>query len=85
VKYITTELPDGKQQIFVFDDDIMHSDFFEAIKGMAKTTPRAWEYNHIDSKVVGAGFVHKGVCQGRSESLGIASRGLADTALLGMV
>lgn len=87
MKYIVTKLPDGKEQIFVFDTDIIHAQFFENIKALKTINydSGTWERKHLLSKVVGAGFVHKGICQGKSESLGIASRGQVDIALLGMV
>lgn len=86
MKYIATKLPSGQEQMFVFDTDIMHVNFFETIK-LIKTYDEtgAWQRKHAMAVCVGAGFVHKGVCKGRSESLGISSRGQVDTALLRML
>lgn len=81
MKYIVVEL-DGKEQIFTFPKSVDHDRMLEAVGAIRMGSDTNWRRQYRGAGLVSAGFVDGGVCHGRSETLGMASRGVADTALL---
>jgi hypothetical protein len=81
VKYIVFEL-NAKEMIFVFPRDVDHDRMAEACGAIRWGGEHNWRRSLRDGEAIAAGFVDNGVCHGRSETLGIASRGDADTKLL---
>jgi len=79
IKFITTQDENGKEDIFLFPNNIDHDAMAEALEGIRNQTHGNWE--RIYRKPVAAGFVENGKCIGRSETLGLKSR-LKDTELL---
>lgn len=81
-KYIVMGLG-GAESIFVFPSHVDHDHMAEAIGFIRFGRGRDWERKYrMDGEPVSAGFVTDGVCHGHSETLGLKSRGDADTALL---
>lgn len=71
MKYIVLKTG-GAEMMIVFPEVLVHKEVAGAMSGLVK-----------DAEVVGAGFVNpEGDCFGRSDSLGIKSRGKTDTELL---
>lgn len=81
-KYVVGRLPDNSEQMLVFPSSLIHADIAYAMRGRYVV-------------IVGAGFIHdthdrrenwnsddETFCHGESVSLGIRSRGDADTELL---
>lgn len=83
MKYIVA-LHEGKEKIFVFPRAIDHDRFYEGLAAIRFGHGRDWRRHVLGcpSDLVSAGFIDGGECHGRSETLGIESRGAADTALL---
>ena len=81
MKYIVAVL-DGKEVIFLFPRDVDHDRMKEAMERIRFGDHRDWSRKLHDGDVLSAGFVDGNVCHGRSETLGLNSRGAADTALL---
>lgn len=82
MKYIVIQLGE-KESIFVFPRDVDHDRMFEACEAIRFGNERNWVREiRMNGEAISAGFVDGGVCHGRSETLGLASRGEADTALL---
>jgi hypothetical protein len=82
MKYIVLAL-DDKEEIFVFPRTVDHDRMFEACEAIRFGSERNWNRKYRDGECVAAGFIDDGVCHGRSETLGIESRGSKDTSLLG--
>lgn len=83
LKYVVTEDEDGVEEIFVFPKRYNHDDFASDINGLRVRDPnnhREWERKY--KKPVSGGFVDGMKCYGRSETLGLDSRGERDTLLL---
>ena len=70
-----------KETIFIFDKMYNHNDFYDMICRIKVGTRFYWR--RVDFTVVGAGFTDGHVCYGESITLGVKSRGDADTFLLG--
>jgi hypothetical protein len=82
MKYIVMSLG-GEEQIFVFPRMVDHDRMFEACERI-RFGHRDWNRLYKQQgECVAAGFIDNGECHGRSETLGIESRGSKDTALLG--
>ncbi len=82
MKYIVMALAD-KEEIFVFPRTVDHDRMLEACERIRFGGERDWSRKYLrDGECVAAGFVDDGKCHGRSETLGIKSRGAADTKLL---
>lgn len=82
MKYIVIQLGE-KESIFVFPRDVDHDRMFEACEAIRFGSDRNWVREiRKNGEAIAAGFVDGGVCHGRSETLGLASRGDVDTALL---
>lgn len=85
MKYIVTVL-NGLEVIFVFPRIVNHDRFAEGMESIRFGDHHIWErpmHRAVENgKIVAAGFIDNGECHGYSESLGIGSRGAADTALL---
>lgn len=81
MKYIVVKL-DGEEQIFVFPKSVDHDRMMEAIGAIRMGSQRNWNRVYRDADTISAGFVVNGCCQGHSETLGLKSRGEADTMLL---
>lgn len=83
MKYIVV-LIDGKESIFTFPKCIDHDRFHESLAAIRFGGAHDWRRHVLGcpSDLVSAGFVANGKCYGRSETLGKASRGEQDTALL---
>jgi hypothetical protein len=83
MKYIVIKTSTGQELLFAFDTDIMHSEMAEVVRHIKKHDLRGgWDKPYFDAVAISAGFIFKGICQGNSESLGLQSRGMADTNLL---
>lgn len=78
-KYIVVEL-NGVEQIFPFPETVIHDRMMDSIGAIKVGTP--WRREYRAAVVISAGFISDGVCHGRSETLGVSSRGDVDTALL---
>ena len=82
MKYIVVAL-EGKESIFTFPRNVDHDRMYEAIETIRFRSPHNWERKfRMEGEAISAGFVDNGVCHGRSETLGLDSRGDKDTALL---
>lgn len=81
MKYLVTVL-EGQEVIFVFPRSVDHDRMKEALEAIRFGTSRDWRRKLRESEVISAGFVSYGKCHGESETLGLKSRGVADTALL---
>lgn len=80
MKYICTESEEGVEEIFVFPKTVDHDVMAEGVEGMKNRTRDPWK--RIYRMVKSAGFIDaRGTCFGKSETLGIKSRGEIDTAL----
>jgi hypothetical protein len=71
-KFITFIGGIEEKQIVIFPSSIQHSDFANAVKALS--------YEKL--RTISGGFVVNGECVGKSISLGMKSRGKADTILL---
>lgn len=81
MKYITTKLPDGTEEIFIFPKSVHHTDMAEAVCFLKDHPNDRAGWRRIHRKPISAGFVEGGKCVGNSESLMLASRA-EDTNLL---
>jgi len=81
MKYIVMSLA-GKEEIFVFPRSVDHDRMAEACQMIRFGRDRNWKRAYRDGECIAAGFVRSGVCDGRSETLNLDSRGDTDTALL---
>lgn len=81
MKYIVIAL-DGREDIFVFSSLIDHDRMAEACMAIRFGSGINWNRKYRGGEVVAAGFVNGGCCFGRSETLGLESRGEVDTKLL---
>lgn len=80
-KYVVI-LSGQTEMLFTFPNDIAHNHMFDAVTMVKEGLPLNWTRPHRLAKIVSAGFINNaGECGGKSESLGIESRGTADTAL----
>lgn len=80
-KYIVVDRS-GTEEIITFPTLIRHDRMFAQVAAVKTGGDQNWTRDYRDAKVIAAGFVDNGDCQGRSESLKIESRGAIDTALL---
>lgn len=80
MKFITTQSPDGTEDIFLFPRDIHHDAMAEVLARIKNQTHGQWR--RVSRTPVAAGFVTNGVCYGRSETLKLAARN-KDTQILG--
>jgi hypothetical protein len=81
VKYIVIVL-EGKELIFTFPRSVDHDRMAESIAAIRFGSDRNWSRKLREGEVIAAGFIDSGFCHGHSETLGIQSRGEADTALM---
>jgi hypothetical protein len=83
MKYIVVKMQDGSEGIFTFPREIDHDHYHESLAAI-RFGGRDWKRHVLGrpSDLVSAGFIDNGSCYGRSETLGVASRGVTDTALL---
>lgn len=81
MKYIVMSLNDV-EEIFVFPRSVDHDRMVEACEAIRFGDQRNWSHKYHDGEAVSAGFIDDGVCHGRSETLGLSSRGKTDTQLL---
>lgn len=80
MKYIVMALAD-QEEIFVFPRTIDHDRMKEACETIRFGDERNWNRKYRQGECVSAGFIDNGVCHGRSETLGLSSRGVVDTKL----
>lgn len=81
--------PDAKiEEIFIFSPEINHDEMLEALRGIRLPigfSGKMWERKYSPSQgsyCISAGFITgKGICSGRSESIGVKSRPIEDTML----
>ena len=79
MKYLVYQ--DGDQEYLVaFPRSIRHDRMAEAMAALRFGSERDW--HRRQGQVLAAGFITTGKCHGESETLGIKSRGEADTELL---
>ena len=84
MKYIVIE-HEGKELAFIFMNAITHKDMLENVRTMrvSKGHRGDWERCYRQAPCISAGFIQaNGTCYGASESIGVSSRGDADTALV---
>jgi hypothetical protein len=79
MKYIVTKDESGKEEIFLFPNNVHHDAMAEVLNHIKNQTWGDWE--RVRRKPIAAGFIEKGECVGRSESLRLESRPIIDTAL----
>lgn len=81
MKYIVTKMDDGTEELFMFPKSIDHDKFADAVDRIRRRTGfMGWER---DSRTpIAAGFTDGVKCVGRSETLGLDSRGPIDEALI---
>ncbi len=73
MKFITTEDETGKQEIFLFPDDVNHDAMAEMLERIKNQTYGNW--HRVRRTPIAAGFVDSNLnCYGISESLGLKSR-----------
>lgn len=80
MKYVVFKI-DGEEAIFLFPRTLRHDRFAEAVTAF-KVGDQHWRRPLRGEVPVAAGFVTQGQCHGKSETLGIGSRGAVDTGLL---
>lgn len=81
MKFITTKDENGKEEIFLFPRSIDHDAMAEMLERIKNHTHGNWR--RVFRQPISAGFVDsKGVCGGKSETLGLAARPDEDTRLL---
>jgi hypothetical protein len=87
MKYLVANL-EGHEAMFVFPRAVDHDRMAEALTMIRFGYNHNWERKLLprdgkaDGNIISAGFVDNGKCHGRSETLGLFSRGDADTELL---
>jgi hypothetical protein len=82
VKYIVVQLGE-KESIFTFPRSIDHDRMYESLEIIRFGSEHNWTREILkNGEAIAAGFIDNGRCYGRSETLGLGSRGEADTALL---
>ncbi|MFL9904664.1 hypothetical protein PQR71_42165 [Paraburkholderia fungorum] len=82
MKYIVVQLGE-KESIFTFPRSINHDMMYECLENLRFGNERNWVREiRKNGEAIAAGFIDNGRCYGRSETLGLESRGEADTALL---
>ena len=80
MKYICTKNEKNEEEIFIFPSTIDHDAMAEVLSLIKDQTHGNW--NRVHRKPVSAGFITvNGTCHGRSETLGLASRGDTDAKL----
>ena len=79
-KYVVLKVEDEPEKIFIFDRSIDHDRFAE-VQSYIKVGGHVWSREF--RAVISAGFTDGQSCYGTSESLGVSSRPVEDTALLG--
>ena len=75
----------GEECIFVFPRNVSHDYMFEACERIRFDSPGFhgnWKRKYKQGEIVSAGFITAGKCHGESETLGLKSRPVEDTALL---
>lgn len=81
MKYITTKDEKGKEEIFLFNDDIHHDCMGEILGFIKNQTHGSWM--RVPREPISAGFVDGNMnCHGHSETLKLKSRPTEDTGLL---
>lgn len=80
-KYIVMQL-EGEETIFTFPKSVDHDRMHEALEAIRFGSDRNWGRKYREGEAVSAGFVDGGECHGKSETLGLKSRGAVDTKLL---
>ncbi|WP_338924645.1 hypothetical protein V0M98_34060 (plasmid) [Pseudomonas silesiensis] len=83
MKYVVTQDEDGKEEIFIFPKRFNHDDFADVVnylKTFQNGNPDNWERQY--KKPIAAGFTDGKHCTGRSETLGLDSRGRLDELLI---
>ena len=73
-KYLTKEIP------IIFPDELVHEDVANSLHHVLLE-----HYGQKENSVISAGFISVGLilsCHGRSETLGIESRGIVDETLI---
>jgi hypothetical protein len=74
MKYIVTKRPDGTEEIFIFPEDVHHTDMAEAVSFLKDHPNDSAGWRRLARKPISAGFVECGKCVGESESLSLHSR-----------
>ena len=83
MKYIVTVREGNIEEMFVFPETINHDCMAEMISRIKNQSHGDWE--RICRTPIAAGFITTdGECYGRSETLGLDSRGYSDTVLFNM-
>lgn len=81
-KYIVMKDEHGHELLFTFPETIAHNWMAHAVTDIREGVPANWTKPYRRAECIAAGFITAdGVCWGKSESLGIASRTEADTLL----
>lgn len=83
MKYIVTKNEEGVEEIFIFPKRYHHSDMADmvsSLKSFKNNNPDNWERHYKEP--IAAGFTDGKVCEGRSETLDLASRGMLDALLI---
>jgi hypothetical protein len=82
MKYIAARL-DNQEFIVIFPTFMNHDYFWDAVKTTRfDIGVRDWERKLYKAELIGAGFIRDGKCYGRSETLGVDSRGDLDSSLI---
>ena len=87
MKYIV--IRKGKEELmFTFPNEVWHSMFYDIIQAVKNNPGSSWERRYRGWECVAAGFIQVdpaamcGVfCYGKSESIGVTSRGITDASL----
>lgn len=80
MKYIVTRDGSGKEEIFIFPVAVHHDVMYNAVCRLKNQSHGNWE--RVDRELVSAGSCDGVSCYGRSETLGVESRGYADAVLI---
>lgn len=83
MKYLVAVL-NSKEMMFVFPRDVDHDRMAEALEAIRFGDDHNWRRElQTEGSIIAAGFIDpEGMCHGRSETLGLESRGAVDTELL---
>lgn len=81
MKYVVTRDENGNEELFMFPKSINHDRFAEVLGRIRMPNgPLGWE--RIEREPIAAGFTDGKTCHGRSETLGLDSRGRLDEILI---
>ena len=79
-KYVVVTSDEFGEQLFTFPKSVNHDSFAEVLNHIRHDDGHDWK--RVYKEVIAAGFTDGITCFGKSETLGLDSRPVEDTALL---